>query len=247
MVPVTVITGAAGGIGAAVAAATLTAGHRVALVDLAADALEKTAADLPGECLLLPADVGEPLEDLFATVRNTCGPLTHVVGAAGVLSTSPLATTSDDAWQRHLRVNATGTFHLLRASAAELTRGGSIVVIGSNAARVPRTDLAGYAASKAAAAAVTRVAALELAEREIRCNVVEPGSTDTAMQRDVWPDPVAGARAAVAGDPAHFRIGIPLGRIADPADIAGVVMFLLSDAARHVTMQQLFVDGGASL
>ena len=67
------------------------------------------------------------------------------------------------------------------------------------------------------------------------------------MQRDLWPDPEVGRRAAVEGDPAAYRVGIPLGRIAEPEDVAAVVAFLLSDAARHVTLQQLYVDGGASL
>lgn len=81
----------------------------------------------------------------------------------------------------------------------------------------------------------------------MRCNVVEPGSTDTPMQRDLWPDPAVGQRLAIAGDPASYRVGIPLGRIADPDDVAAVVTFLLSSDARHVTLQQIVVDGGASL
>jgi 2,3-dihydro-2,3-dihydroxybenzoate dehydrogenase len=104
-----------------------------------------------------------------------------------------------------------------------------------------------YAASKAATSALARCAGLELAARGIRCNVVEPGSTDTAMQRDLWADPQVGRRTALKGDPSTYRVGIPLGRIADPDDVAEVVCFLLSDAARHVTLQQLYVDGGASL
>lgn len=67
------------------------------------------------------------------------------------------------------------------------------------------------------------------------------------MQRDLWPDPERGRRAAIDGDPASYRVGIPLGRIADAADVAHVVVFLLSPGARHVTLQQIFVDGGASL
>ncbi|MDN6135802.1 MAG: SDR family oxidoreductase, partial [Brevibacterium sp.] len=91
-------------------------------------------------------------------------------------------------------------------------------------------------------------AALELAPLGIRCNTVAPGSTDSPMQHAMWHDDDERDRARViAGDPGTFRLGIPLGRIADPQDIAEVVHFALSDRARHMTMQEIVVDGGASL
>jgi 2,3-dihydro-2,3-dihydroxybenzoate dehydrogenase len=103
-----------------------------------------------------------------------------------------------------------------------------------------------YSASKAAAIAFTKTLALELAKYSIRCNVVSPGSTDTAMLRTLAgsADPAVGA---IAGDAANFRVGIPLGKIARPSDVADSVLFLLSDNANHITMQELFVDGGAAL
>ena len=92
---------------------------------------------------------------------------------------------------------------------------------------------------------------LELAPYGIRCNVVAPGSTDTDMQRAMWAGraggAAAGAAAVVAGDPAAFRVGIPLGRLAEPGDVADAVTFLVSDRARHITLHDLYVDGGASL
>jgi 2,3-dihydro-2,3-dihydroxybenzoate dehydrogenase len=96
---------------------------------------------------------------------------------------------------------------------------------------------------------IVRVAGLELAPYGIRANIVAPGSTDTAMQRSLWEDPDDdnGARSAIEGDPAQFKVGIPLGRIAEPSDIADAIEFLLSDRARHITMQALYVDGGATL
>ena len=104
-----------------------------------------------------------------------------------------------------------------------------------------------YAASKAATSALARCAGLELAARGIRCNVVEPGSTDTPMLHSLWPDEETGLAGTLRGNPDAYRVGIPLGRLAHPGDVAEVVAFLLSDAARHVTLQQLYVDGGASL
>lgn len=106
--------------------------------------------------------------------------------------------------------------------------------------------MAAYAASKAAAAMFTKCLGLELARSGVRCNVVAPGSTDTAMQRALWTGSDAGQRV-IDGDPATYRTGIPLGRIAAPEDIADAVAFLASDRARHITMQELYVDGGATL
>lgn len=254
---IVVITGAAGGIGAAVAAMAFASGQTLALLDTNESGLEQTEKhchalnSVGGEILLLPTDIASAgcVEAAFEHIVNSVGVPSAVVGAAGVLTPGSTTTTSDADWDRHLAINATGTFYLLREAGRRLREAGrgSIVIVGSNAARVPRTQMAAYSASKAAAAAVARCAALELAPAGIRCNIVEPGSTDTSMQRDLWPDADAGARAAIEGDPAHFRVGIPLGRIADPNDVAEVIMFLLSDRARHVTMQRILVDGGASL
>jgi 2,3-dihydro-2,3-dihydroxybenzoate dehydrogenase len=106
--------------------------------------------------------------------------------------------------------------------------------------------MAAYAASKAATAQFTRCLGLELSRYGIRCNVVAPGSTDTEMQRSLWTS-ADGASAVVAGSGEAFRVGIPLGRLAEPADIADAVLFLASDRARYITMQVLCVDGGAGL
>ncbi|ALJ20077.1 2,3-dihydro-2,3-dihydroxybenzoate dehydrogenase [Microbacterium sp. No. 7] len=246
------VSGAASGIGRAIALRLAAAGASLALLDRDADRLHSVAAETAragaAATLVLAADVADDDAVAAAFARAEArGPLDGLVSAAGVLEPGRLDDTTPGAWQRHLDVNATGPFHLLRHGAPRVRDGGSVVVVSSNAARVPRTGMLAYAASKAAASALTRCAGLELAERGIRCNVVEPGSTDTPMQRTLWPDAEAGARAAIGGDPAAFRVGIPLGRIADPGDVAELVCFLLSDAARHITLQQIFVDGGASL
>jgi Enoyl-(Acyl carrier protein) reductase len=111
--------------------------------------------------------------------------------------------------------------------------------------------MAAYAASKAAVAAFTRCLGLELAAHGTRCNVVSPGSTDTPMLRAL-PALATGSAdtlldACIAGAPERFRVGIPLGRVAQPADIAEAVLFLLTDRARHITVQELIIDGGATL
>ena len=107
-------------------------------------------------------------------------------------------------------------------------------------------QMAAYAASKAASTMFTKCLGLELAQHNIRCNVVSPGSTDTAMQRALWADE-NGAQAVIAGSPETFRVGIPLRRIASPEDVAEAVSFLVSERARHITLHDLYVDGGATL
>jgi 2,3-dihydro-2,3-dihydroxybenzoate dehydrogenase len=167
---------------------------------------------------------------------------------AGVLHPAETLSTTDEAWHETFAVNTTGVFHTSRAVARRMVsrRSGAIVTIASNAGSVPRMRMAAYAASKAATVAFARCLGLELAPYGIRCNVVAPGSTDTTMFRALHTegDPV---RSAIDGDLTAYRVGIPLGKIAQPADVADAVLFLLSDRAGHITLQTLFVDGGAAL
>jgi 2,3-dihydro-2,3-dihydroxybenzoate dehydrogenase len=125
-------------------------------------------------------------------------------------------------------------------------RRGAVVTVASNAARTARVDMAAYAASKAAVTAYTKCLALDVAEYGIRCNLVAPGSTDTPMLTSLWAGADA-ARSSVEGVPGAYRVGIPLGRLARPSDVADAVLFLLSDRAAHITMHDLTVDGGAAL
>ena len=127
-----------------------------------------------------------------------------------------------------------------------LRRAGSLVTVASNAGGMPRTGMGAYAASKAAADMLTRCFGLELARHGIRCNVVSPGSTDTPMQRRLWTGEDDRARV-IAGTPEQFRVGIPLGRLVEPADIADAVLFLASRQARPITLPNLFVVGGPTL
>lgn len=250
---VAVVTGAAGGIGRAVVSALCAAGARVLAADVDAAAVRHLADRLGADgagVIDLALDVRDP-EAVAAVVERAerdLGPVTVAVSVAGVLNPGTALDTDPDVWRDTFAVNADGPFHLARAAAAVMVpRGrGSIVLVSSNAARVPRTGMAAYAASKAAATMFMRCLGLELGGDGVRCNIVSPGSTDTPMHSDLWPDGTAAERS-IAGSPEHFRVGIPLGRIADPADVAEAVLFLASDRARHITMQDLVVDGGASL
>lgn len=248
-----VVTGAASGIGRATALRLAGQSARLGLVDLDPEGLAQSAdqARTAGASQVVTAvtDIAsaEATSLAFTSLSRDLDGLDAVVCAAGILLPGDLTTTTSADWDRQFAVNTTGVLHCLQACATHVRDGGAIVVVSSNAARVSRTGMLAYAASKAATSALTRCVGLELAARGIRCNVVEPGSTDTPMQRRLWPDAELGELLAIHGDPRAYRVGIPLGRIAEPDDVAALVCFLVSDDARHLCLQQIFVDGGASL
>jgi 2,3-dihydro-2,3-dihydroxybenzoate dehydrogenase len=242
------VTGAAGGIGQALIAGLRASGARV----FATDRAEALPADRGADQGVIwhPLDVrdGAAVAAAIAAAEAAFGPVSLGVHAAGVLSNLSVLDTSDEEWQRVVDINAGGTFRVTRALGRGMAaRGrGAIVVIGSNAGGIPRQNMGSYAASKAAAAMLVRCLGLELGQQGVRCNLVAPGSTLTPMQTGMWHDDQGAARV-IAGDAASFRTGIPLGKLATPEDIAQAAMFLLSDQAGHITMADLYVDGGATL
>jgi 2,3-dihydro-2,3-dihydroxybenzoate dehydrogenase len=242
------VTGAGQGIGRAVAEGFAAQGYRVAAIDREAKGIERLAAERDGITAYV-ADVAHAgqVEAVVDRAETELGPIGVLANVAGVLRTGDVVGFADEDWADTFAVNAGGVFHACRAVARRMVvrKAGVIVTVSSNAAGIPRSGMAAYAASKAAATHFTRSLGLELAPYGIRCNVVAPGSTDTPMQRALWTDD--GPSTVVAGDPSTYRTGIPLGRIAEPEDIADAVLFLASDRARHITMHDLYVDGGATL
>ncbi|MFJ7279962.1 2,3-dihydro-2,3-dihydroxybenzoate dehydrogenase [Kitasatospora sp. NPDC098663] len=250
---IALVTGAAGGIGAAVVRALAEQGTAVAAVDRDEEGLRKTVAALAAEGLRAeahPVDVSDhrAVDLLVDRVERELGPVDQLVNAAGVLRLGEVRNFSVEDWAATFAVNVNGVFHVSRAVVDRMIpRGrGAIVTVASNAARTPRTEMAAYAASKAAATMFTKSLGLEVARYGIRCNLVAPGSTDTPMLTSMWHDE-SGPQGTLHGRADAFRVGIPLNKLASPADIAAAVLFLLSDAAGHITLHDLTVDGGAGL
>ncbi|WP_037677759.1 2,3-dihydro-2,3-dihydroxybenzoate dehydrogenase [Streptomyces griseus] len=250
---VALVTGAASGIGATVARALAERGARVAAVDRNATrlsaAVEKMTADgLRVEAFAADVTKSTDVENVVEQAERRLGPVEFLVNAAGVLRLGQARHLTDDDWAATFAVNATGVFLMSRAVVNRMVprSRGAIVTVASNAAGTARMEMAAYSASKAAATMFTKCLGLEVAAHGIRCNVVAPGSTDTPMLRSMWQDE-SGPKATVEGRLEAFRVGIPLGKLAQPSDIANAVLFLLSDQAEHITMHDLTVDGGAAL
>lgn len=238
---VAVVTGAASGIGEAVARRFAAEGARVLLTDLNVAEGERIATELGGEALFLRQDVSDPADwqALAALVRERFQRLDVLVNNAGILLPGSIEQTTLEQWQRLMRVNADSVFLGCQTAVALMKEGGgSIVNMSSIAALAARDDYLAYGASKGAVAALTRSVAVHCrrAKYRIRCNSVHPDGVMTPMTRGSYPQDM---------DPALFTIDHdPMNRACRPEDVAGAVLYLASDESRAVNGIELRVDSG---
>ncbi|MCV6590271.1 MAG: 2,3-dihydro-2,3-dihydroxybenzoate dehydrogenase [Marinobacterium sp.] len=238
------VTGAAQGIGYRVAESFAALGAQV----IGLDCQTHSEGEQHFELVQLDVSRQEQVQAITAQLlQRQCGP-DVLVNAAGVLRMGTVADIELADWHTCMNVNVNGVFYLLQALMPHFKarRRGAIVNVGSNAGHVPRLNMAAYCASKAALASLSHCTALELASYGVRCNMVSPGSTDTPMLRNMLGSDEA-VMATINGYPDDYKLGIPLGKIGQPQEVANTVLFLASELASHITMQDIVVDGGATL
>ncbi len=239
---VAVVTGAARGIGKAIALAFVGEGAKVALVDIAAEALERVREEIEGrggQALPLPCDVSQSsaVGEMVEKVLGRYGRIDILVNNAGIIRRGTIETVTEDDWDRVIAINLKGTFNCCKAVVAPMKKQGrgNIVNVSSISGKMGDiTSAPGYGPSKAGGDALMKTLALQLARYGIRVNAVAPHAIETEMSAQ-WSE--ERRREIVAG--------IPLGRLGRPEDVAQAVLFLASDAASFITGEILDVNGGA--
>ena len=239
-----VVTGAGHGLGASIARAARDAGWIVGVLDRDVSAAMLVAGELGGHAVPLAADTTVEAEvdgalDSFATATGSPAP-DGLVANAGVVRFGPLSAISTEDWRAVIDVNLTGTFITARAVARRMIAagtGGSLVTVTSMNGVAPGPNAGAYGATKAGVALLTRQMALEWGPSGIRANAVAPGLIDAGMSEPIYADADIRRRRAAS---------VPLGRLGTSEDVAGAVLFLLSDQAAYITGTELLVDGGVT-
>jgi D-sorbitol dehydrogenase (acceptor) len=243
------ITGAARGIGAAIARSYVAEGATVAVADIDAARAEATAAEIGAGAYAVRLDVTDQasIDAAVAAVVERAGGLDILVNNAAVFDLAPIVEIGRDSYERVFRVNVGGTLFMLQAAARQMIaqgRGGKIVNIASQAGRRGEPLVAVYCASKAAVISLTQSAGLDLIKHRINVNGIAPGVVDSEMWTQVdalfakYENRPLGEKRRLVGE------GVPYGRMGRPDDLVGAAVFLASAEAEYVVAQTLNVDGG---
>ena len=234
------VTGASGGLGAAIARTLHGQGAVVALSGTRADALQALADELGDRAHVTPADLREPAapDALIATAEATVGPLDILVNNAGLTRDMLALRMKDEDWQTVLDVDLTAPFRLARAALRGMLRrrAGRIIGIASIVGATGNPGQANYAAAKAGLIGMTKALAQEVGSRGITVNIVAPGFIETPM-----------TDALTTEQRSRLAERIPLGRLGQPADVAAAVAYLASDEAGWITGATLHVNGGMAM
>jgi 2-hydroxycyclohexanecarboxyl-CoA dehydrogenase len=241
---VAVVTGGGSGMGRAICRQLGDVGHRVAVLDINADAAREVAQELEAagiSALGVAVDVSErsAVDAALEEVRTAFGPVEIMVTSAGIEGFESFLDITAEAWDRMMAVNLTGTFHCLQAVVPDMVAAGwgRIVTISSSSAQSGTRRMAHYVASKGGVIALTKALALDLAPNGITVNTIPPGVIDTPMMRR----PIeSGAMASME----QVLARAPMGRAGTPDDIAAACTFLCSEGAGYITGQLIGVNGG---
>ena len=247
------LTGAAGGIGLAVATAYLHAGARCTVADIGAQPTPELAALMaspPGTLQYIPTDVtrSAQIDALIAAASARFGSINTLFNNAAIFDMAPLLESDEAMYDKIFAVNVKGAFFVMQKVLAHMVaqgvQSGAVVNMASQAGRRGEALVSHYCASKAAVISYTQSAALAMAPHKIRVNGIAPGVIATPMWKNV--DALFAKYENLPLGEKKKRVGeaVPLGYMGDPTDICGAAVFLASDAASYITAQTLNVDGG---
>lgn len=232
------ITGSTRGIGRAVAERLISDGWTVGINGRDPASVDAVAVGLGGRALGAPFDVTDSRAVLegVAGFRRAAGSIDAIVHCAGTMQDAPLGMLTDDLVNAQLSTNIAAALYVTQSAARAMPRGGAVVLLGSVAGEDGAAGQSLYAATKAAVGGIVRAAAKELGPRKIRVNAVAPGIIDTELTAALPPERKDELAAAA-----------PLRRNGEPADVADVIAFLVSEDSRYITGESIRVSGGLHL
>jgi 3-oxoacyl-[acyl-carrier protein] reductase len=236
---VVLVTGGTRGIGLACANWFIARGDRVAVTSRSG-VVEEEVLDGPGQLLALSCDVTDPdqVEAAFTAIETAWSPVEVLVANAGITRDTLVLRMREDAWSEVIDTNLSGAFRVTKRALSKMLRlhRGRIILVSSVGAYIGSPGQANYAASKAGLVGMARAMAREVASRSITVNVVAPGLVETKMLAELGEERVGA-----------FSAQVPLGRVAQPDEIAEAIGFLASDGAAYITGAVLPVDGGLGM
>jgi acetoin reductase-like protein len=248
---VALVTGAAQGIGRAIAHRLARDGYTLALIDQNGDGIQRVQREIQdarGNAFSLPADLTN-LKEIERVVLKAAeqGTLHVLVNNAGRVIIHPFWDVTEAEWDAILSLDLKTVFFAMQCAARQMTDGGRIVNISSISGRGGRADQAAYAAAKAGVISLTRSAALALAPYKITVNAICPGVVDTPMTQEVHRNRAQQQNITYEESLARMTSKIPLARLEQPEDVANAVSFFCSPDASYITGQTLNVDGGMEM
>ena len=246
---VSLVTGGARGIGAAIVNRYVAEGARVAVADISLKAAQETAARHGGKAIALPLDVTKmaSIEAAVAMVSERWGGIDILVNNAAIFDLAPIVEVTESSYDRVFAVNVKGLFFTLQAVAKRMIargQGGKIINMASQAGRRGEALVSIYCASKAAVISLTQSAGLDLIKHRINVNGISPGVVDTPMWNEVDALFAKYERRPIGEKKRLVGEAVPFGRMGLPEDHAGAAVFLASSDSDYVVAQTLNVDGG---